>query len=66
MMRRLAREGKYPRVDDIYLEIMPLLQNGKTPEKQTILNVLETIALQTGDDQWKLDESGQGELFNLM
>ncbi len=64
MMRRLAREGRYPNVDDIYLEIMPLLQNGKTPEKQTILNVLETIAVQTGDDQWKLDESGQGELFS--
>lgn len=66
MMRRLAREGKYPHIDDIYLEIMPLLKNGKTPEKQTILNVLETIAVKTGGDQWKLDESGQGELFNLM
>ncbi len=64
MMRRLEREGKYPNVDDIYLEIMPLLQNGKTPEKQTILNVLETIAIQTGDDQWKLDEVEQRELFN--
>jgi len=66
MMRRLAREGKFPKVDDIYLEIMPLLQNGKTPEKQTILNVLESVAIQTGDDQWKLDELGQRELFNLM
>lgn len=65
MMRRLEREGKYPHIDDIYLEIMPLLKNGKTPERQTILNVLETIAVQTGEDQWKLDESGQGELFNL-
>ncbi len=66
MMRRLAREGKYPHIDDIYLEIMPLLKNGKTPEKQTILNVLETLAVKTGEDQWKLDESGQGELFNLL
>lgn len=66
MMRRLQREGRYPHVDDIYLEIMPLLKNGKTPEKQTILNVLETIAVRTGEDQWKLNESGQGELFNLM
>ncbi len=66
MMRRLEREGTYPHISDIYLEIMPLLKNGKTPEKQTILNVLKTIAVQTGEDQWKLDESGQGELFNLM
>ncbi len=65
MMRRLEREGEYSHIDDIYLEIMPLLKNGKTPQKQTILNVLQTIAVQTGEDQWKLHESGQGELFNL-
>ena len=35
MMRRLEREGTFPHIDDIYLEIMPLLKNGKTPEKQT-------------------------------
>jgi DNA modification methylase len=63
MMRRLAREGQYPHIDDIYLEIMPLLKNGKTPEEQTILNVLQTIAAKTGEDQWKLFEAGQGELF---
>ncbi len=66
MMRRLAREGKYPHIDDIYLEIMPLLKNGKTPEKQTILNVLETIAVKMGEDQWRLDETGQGELFAIV
>ena len=32
MMRRLVREGKYPHVSDIILEIMPLLRNGVTPE----------------------------------
>lgn len=63
MMRRLEREGRYPHVDDIYLEIMPLLKNGITPEKQTILSVLETIAIRVGDDQWRLNESDQGELF---
>ncbi len=65
MMRRLAREGRYPHVDDIYLEIMPLLKNGKTPRRQTILNVLETIAIRTGEDQWKLSESNQGALFDF-
>lgn len=65
MLRRLEREGTHPHIDDIYLEIMPLLKNGKTPERQTILNVLETIAMRTGQDQWKLSEPGQGELFDL-
>ena len=56
MMRRAERDGAYLHIDDIYLEIMPLLKNGKTPEKQTILSVLQTIAIQTGEDKWKLNE----------
>lgn len=66
MMRRLAREGKYPHFDEIILEIMPLLRNGVTPDNQTILGVLEEIANRVGDDQWKLKESGQGKLFDLI
>lgn len=66
MMRRLAREGKYPHVSDIILEIMPLLRNGITPEHQTILGVLEDIAIRVGEDQWQLKESGQGNLFDLI
>lgn len=64
LLRRLEREGTYPRFDDIVLEIMPLLQNGKTPDNQTVLSVLEKIADRVGEDQWKLRESGQGNLFN--
>ncbi len=66
MMRRLARQNEYPSFDDIILEIMPLLRNGITPEHQTILTVLEDIAIQVGGDQWKLKESGQGNLFDLV
>jgi hypothetical protein len=66
MMRRLAREGRYASFNDIILEIMPLLRNGVTPEKQTILTVLDDIAIQVGGDQWKLKESGQGNLFDLV
>jgi DNA modification methylase len=66
MMRRLAREGRYASFDDIILEIMPLLRNGITPEKQTILTVLGDIAIHVGGDQWKLKESGQGNLFDLV
>lgn len=64
MMRRLAREGKYPHFDEIILEIMPLLRNGVTPDNQTILGVLEEIAVRVGDDSWKLKEIGQGHLFD--
>jgi len=33
---------------------MPLLKNGKTPEEQTILSVLEDIAERYGKDCWRL------------
>lgn len=66
MMRRLNREGKYPHFDEIILEIMPLLRNGVTPEAQTILGVLEEIGIRVGEDQWKLKEQGQGELFDAV
>ena len=66
MMRQFAREGRYPTFDEITWEIMPLLQNGVTPDNQTILGVLEDIAVKIGEDQWKLKEAGQGNLFNLV
>jgi hypothetical protein len=43
---------------------MPLLRNGVTPDNQTILGVLEDIAVRVGEDSWKLRESGQGHLFD--
>jgi hypothetical protein len=42
---------------------MPLLKNGKTPENQTILNVLEDIAEKVNNDGWKLKKDGQLRLF---
>jgi 16S rRNA G966 N2-methylase RsmD len=39
--------------DKIIYEIMPLLRNGRTPENQTILSVLEDIGVKT-DSGWKL------------
>ncbi|OGU33368.1 MAG: hypothetical protein A2057_01050 [Ignavibacteria bacterium GWA2_35_9] len=59
----MERESNYPHFDDIVLYILPLLKNGKTPEKQTILGVLEHIAEHTGEDRWRLKTHGQGELF---
>ena len=66
MLRRFAREGKPTHFSDIILEIMPLLRNGVTPDNQTILSVLENIADRVGEDSWRLKESGQRNLFDLV
>lgn len=63
-LRRMQREGKFPHFDDIVLSIIPLLKNGSTPEKQTILNVLEDIAEHVGEDRWKLTSEDQYTLFS--
>lgn len=36
--------------DDIVLHILPLLKNGITPEKQTILGVLQDVAIRCEGD----------------
>jgi hypothetical protein len=53
-LRRMELQNKIPSFNEIVFAIMPLLKNGITPEQQTILNVLEDIALPVGDDGWKL------------
>ena len=63
-LRRMEREGNHPHFDDIVLSIIPLLKNGSTPEKQTILNVLEDIAEHVGEDRWKLTSEDQYTLFS--
>ncbi len=62
-LRRKRLEGEDPSFDDVVLHIMPLLKNGKTPEKQTILNVLEKLAHRVGHDNWQLDDSQGVDLF---
>jgi len=53
-LKRMEIEGKNVTFDDIVLYILPLLKNGTTPEKQTILNVLEEIGRKSGDEYWTL------------
>jgi hypothetical protein len=53
-LTRMVREGKSADTDSIILHIMPLLRNGKTPEEQTILGVLEDIAIHSDKDCWRL------------
>ena len=64
LLRRTELTKQYLTFDDIVLHIMPLLRNGTTPEKQTILSVLENIGERTGTDKWKLRTKGQTTLFD--
>ncbi|EGD33642.1 MULTISPECIES: DNA methyltransferase [unclassified Capnocytophaga] len=50
---------EYPSTDDIILDIIPLLKNGITPEKQTIINVLITVAEEYETNKWRLKQTGQ-------
>ena len=64
-LRRMERENKNSHFDEIVLDILPLLKNGTTPERQTILNVLEDIAERIGQDSWRLKrEDGQMSFFD--
>ena len=62
-LRRQEIEKKISSFDEIVLNILPLLKNGITPEKQTILNVLEDIAEPVGSEHWQLKTEGQLRLF---
>jgi hypothetical protein len=61
-MRKARRANHNPTFGEIILNIVPLLKNGITPEHQTILNVLESIAKRVDVDRWQLTKSGQQEL----
>ncbi len=63
-LRRMKRERKTLRFDEIILYIMPLLKNGITPENQNILDVLEDIGERIGEDSWRLKTEGQQTLFD--
>ena len=56
-LRRKEKEGVSPTFDEIVLHIMPLLKNGTTPESQTILSVLEKIAIRVNSEQWRLENT---------
>lgn len=62
-LRRLEHRSEHPTFDEVVLHVMPLLKNGITPERQTILNVLKQVSEHIGKDRWRLMKSGQGELF---
>ena len=63
-LRRMERENRVSTFDEIILYILPLLKNGTTPEKQTILNVLESIGERVGENSWRMRREGQQRLFD--
>ncbi len=62
-LKRKQLEKVNPSTDEIILDIMPLLRNGETPENQTILKVLETLADHMDNNKWQLKSEGQFNLF---
>jgi len=58
-------ENTPPTFDKIVFHIMPLLKNGTTPENQTILTVLEDLAVRIQGDKWMLkpDRQSQWKIF---
>ncbi len=62
-LRRCELGGSYPTVDEVVLHVMPLLKNGVTPEKETILKVLKQVAEHMGRDRWRLQKNPQFALF---
>jgi len=63
-LRRSEMQKAYPTFDDIVLSVIPLLRNGTTPESQTVLNVLESLADHDLNGRWRLKSDGQGS-FDL-
>ena len=63
-LRRQELEHKTATFDEIALHVIPLLKNGITPERQTVLNVLEDIAEKVGSGSWQLKKGGQQKLFS--
>ena len=58
-LRRMKLRGIDPTFDEIVLNVMPLLKNGITPERQTILGVLKKVARHVGNGRWQLVEDQQ-------
>ncbi|MBI2867002.1 MAG: type I restriction enzyme HsdR N-terminal domain-containing protein [Chloroflexi bacterium] len=62
-LKRLENRRENPTFEDVVLNIMPLLKNGVTPERQTIRNVLESVAERVGTNRWRLARTIQGQLL---
>lgn len=62
-LRGCERQGKKANFDDICLEVIPLTKNGITASKESILEILNEIALKDSNGTWRIKKSGEQELF---
>ncbi len=53
-LRGAQRQNKSVSFDDICLEVIPLLKNGKMPDESLIRDILDEIAVRTQAGQWRL------------
>jgi len=58
-LRRKRQARVDPDFSQIVQAIMPMLKNGLTPERQTILNVLRDLARELPNGRWRLRDTGQ-------
>jgi hypothetical protein len=59
----MALQKDDPTFDDVVLNITPSLKNGVAPENQTVLEVLEEVAIRVGEERWRLNPHRQQHLF---
>ncbi|MBS4306093.1 DNA methyltransferase [Campylobacter vulpis] len=55
-LRSAKRQYKSVSFDDICLECIPMMQNGVTPSKDMIRDILEKIAIKYDNDKWVLGD----------
>jgi hypothetical protein len=53
IINRLNKAKTEFTIDDLYQDLIPLLVNGKTPEKKEIIAVLENFASETPSGNWR-------------
>lgn len=62
-LRAAKKQNKSVSFDDICLECIPLMQNGVTPSKDEIRNILKKIAIRYDNDKWALSDEKTASLF---
>ncbi len=65
-LKRKETQGINPTTDNIILDIMPLLRNGRTPNNQTILNTLKKLSDEISKNRWKLKQTGQLQFIKMI
>lgn len=60
-LKSVSREGGHATFDDIILNVIPNLVNGKQPSEESVLDVLRSIAYSPNNLHWQLNEHESGQ-----